>query len=103
MKFFGEVGDVPVSVHFHNTRGIGLANVYSAFEAGVTIFESSICGLGGDPITPEAPGNVATEGMVDMFHKMGVRTGVDPDKFLKCAEIVKETLRRILASEVSRN
>jgi len=99
-KFLREVSNVPVSVHFHNTRGIGLANVYSAFEAGVTIFESSIAGLGGDPLTPGAPGNVATEGVVDMFHKMGVRTGVDLDKLVKCAEIVRETIRRASASKV---
>jgi len=99
-KFLREVSNVPVSVHFHNTRGIGLANVYSAFEAGVTIFESSIAGLGGDPLTPGAPGNVATEGVVDMFHKMGVRTGVDLDKLVKCAEIVEETIRQVSASKV---
>lgn len=98
-KFLGEVSDLPISVHFHNTRGIGLANVYSAFEAGITIVESSVAGLGGDPLTPEAPGNVATEGVVSMFHKMGIRTGVDLDKLLKCAEIVKETLRRIAGIE----
>jgi len=94
-EFLGEVSDLSISVHFHNTRGIGLANVYSAFEAGITIFESSVAGLGGDPLTPEAPGNVATEGVVSMFHKIGIRTGVDLGKLLKCAEIVEETLRRI--------
>lgn len=94
-KFLGEVSDLPISVHFHNTRGIGLVNVYSAFEAGITIFESSVAGLGGDPLTLGAPGNVATEEVVYMFHKMGIRTGVDLGKLLKCAEIVEETLRRI--------
>jgi len=99
VKFLEEVGNIPVSVHFHDTRGIGLANVYSAFETGVSIFESSVAGLGGDPLTPEAPGNVDTEGVVSIFHKMGVKTGVDLDKLLKCAEIVKETLRRIAGIE----
>lgn len=98
-KFLREVSNVPVSVHFHDTGGIGLANVYSAFETGVSIFESSIAGLGGDPLTPEAPGNVATEGVVSMFDKMGVRTGVDLDSLLRCAETVKETLMRIAKIE----
>lgn len=99
MEFLSEVSNMAISVHFHDTRGIGLANVYAAFEAGVTIFESSIVGLGGDPLTPEAPGNVATEGMVSLFHKMGIRTGVDLDRLLNCAEVVKETLRRIAGLE----
>jgi len=99
VEFLREVSNIPISVHFHDTKGIGLANVYAAFEAGVTIFESSIAGLGGDPLTPEAPGNVATEGVVSLFHKMGVRTGVDLDRLLNCAEVVKETLMRIAGIE----
>ena len=89
-----KINNIPISVHFHDTRGIGLANVYAAFEAGVTIFESSIFGLGGCPYAPGAPGNVATEGVVHMFHGMGVETGVDLDKLAKCAEVVSEIIRR---------
>jgi hydroxymethylglutaryl-CoA lyase len=102
-EVLGEVSNISVSVHFHNMRSIGLANVYSALEAGVNTFESSIAGLGGDPLTPQAPGNVATEDVVKMFDRMGIVTGVDLDRLLKCSKIVEETLRRISASDVGDN
>lgn len=92
---YNEIPYLDLSVHFHDTRRIGLANVYSAWEAGVGIFESSIAGLGGCPYAPGAPGNVATEGVVDMFEKMGVHTGVDLKKLLKCIRVVEEVRGKI--------
>jgi hydroxymethylglutaryl-CoA lyase len=91
-EFLSQMGHLPVSVHFHDTKGIGLANVYAAWEAGITTFEGSVAGLGGDPLTPEAPGNVATERVVNMFHRMGVDTGVDLDKLEECARSVRDML-----------
>lgn len=97
--FLERIHAVPVSVHFHNTRGIGLANVYAALESGIGIFESSIAGLGGDPLTPGAPGNVATEAVAYLFDKMGIKTGVDLERLFACARDVEETLRRLSAGE----
>jgi hydroxymethylglutaryl-CoA lyase len=100
-EFVGQMPHTPVSVHFHDTKGIGLANVYAAWEAGITTFEGSVAGLGGDPLTPEAPGNVATERMVNMFHRMGVDTGVDLDKLEDCARSVRDMLTALASPHLS--
>ncbi|KAL4975945.1 hypothetical protein BDW66DRAFT_166844 [Aspergillus desertorum] len=71
---------VPVdrlACHFHDTRGMGLANVWAAFEAGVRVFDGSVAGLGGCPFAPGAKGNVNTASLVRMFEGRGVSTGVD--------------------------
>ncbi|MBI5969035.1 MAG: hydroxymethylglutaryl-CoA lyase [Deltaproteobacteria bacterium] len=85
-----QLSDLPIALHFHDTRRIGLVNVYSAWQAGAKIFESSIAGLGGCPYAPGAPGNVATESLVYMFHKMGVETGVNLDRLVECSQITQE-------------
>lgn len=70
-------GDVPVVLHLHDTRGMGLANVVAALEAGVRHFDTAFGGLGGCPFIAGATGNIATEDTVHMLHAMGVQTGVD--------------------------
>ena len=72
-----ELEDVKVTMHFHNTRGMGAANLLAAMMNGITAFESSFGGLGGCPFAPGATGNVATEDIVHMLHEMGVDTGID--------------------------
>ncbi len=71
------IAPIPVRVHFHNTRGTGLANVWAAIEAGARTVDASIGGLGGCPFAPGAAGNVATEDVVYMLERAGVRTGLD--------------------------
>ena len=71
------VGDRTVSLHLHNTRGLGLANVWEALQHGISIFDTSMGGLGGCPFVPGAKGNIATEDTVHMFHEMGIKTGID--------------------------
>jgi hydroxymethylglutaryl-CoA lyase len=66
-----------VALHFHDTYGTALANVYAGLQLGVTTFDASAGGLGGCPFAPGAAGNLATEDLVYMFDRMGVRTGVD--------------------------
>ena len=68
---------LPVRVHFHNTRGTGLANVWAALGAGATIIDASIGGLGGCPFAPGASGNVASEDVVYMLERAGIATGLD--------------------------
>jgi hydroxymethylglutaryl-CoA lyase len=83
-----EIGDKLEAAHFHNTRGLGLANVLAAYEEGVRYFDSSMGGLGGCPFAPGASGNVITEDLVFMFESMGLKTGIDLDKLFKAREIL---------------
>lgn len=71
------IAPIPVRVHFHNTRGTGLANVWAAIGAGATVVDASIGGLGGCPFAPGAAGNVATEDVVYMLERAGIATGLD--------------------------
>jgi hydroxymethylglutaryl-CoA lyase len=71
--------------HGHDTYGLGIANVYSAWLAGIRIFDASFAGLGGCPFAPGATGNVASEDVLFMFQKMDVKTGIDFESFLRVA------------------
>lgn len=77
-----DVGDIPLTAHFHDTRGLGLANVHAALEAGVCSFDASLAGLGGCPYAPGASGNIATEDLAFMLESMGFATGIDLEKLL---------------------
>ena len=83
-----EIGEKLEGAHFHNTRGLGLANALAAYEKGVRAFDSSMGGLGGCPFAPGASGNVITEDLVFMFEAMGVRTGIDLDKLFVARRIL---------------
>jgi hydroxymethylglutaryl-CoA lyase len=82
------IGDKLEGAHFHNTRGLGLANALAAYEEGVRSFDSSMGGLGGCPFAPGASGNVITEDLVFMFESMGVATGIDFEKLLAARKIM---------------
>ncbi len=77
VRVSGETDIAGLSLHLHNTRGQGLANVYAALRKGVSIFDTSVGGLGGCPFIAGARGNIATEDTVGMIHSMGLRTGID--------------------------
>jgi hydroxymethylglutaryl-CoA lyase len=94
--------DVPVLLHFHNTRGVALANVLTALELGVTEFDASVGGLGGCPYAPGASGNVATEEVVHLLHDMGHDTGIDLDRLLEAAALAEELVGHTLPSGVLR-
>jgi hydroxymethylglutaryl-CoA lyase len=83
-----EIGDKLEGAHFHNTRGLGLANALAAWEEGVRSFDSSMGGLGGCPFAPGASGNVITEDLVFMFESMGINTGIDFEQLLKARDIM---------------
>jgi hydroxymethylglutaryl-CoA lyase len=93
---------VPLLLHFHNTRGTGLANILTALELGVTEFDASIGGLGGCPYAPGASGNVATEEVVHMLHDMGMETGIDLDALIDAAVLAERIVGRTLPSGVLR-
>ncbi len=82
----------PVYAHFHDTRGLGLANVYAALEAGASGFDASTGGLGGCPFAPGASGNIVMEDLVFLLEKEGLKTGVDLEKYRKAREIAEAAL-----------
>ncbi|HMB59337.1 MAG TPA: hydroxymethylglutaryl-CoA lyase [Xanthomonadales bacterium] len=82
-------GHERLSCHFHDTRAMGLANVFAALESGIHKFDASIGGLGGCPFAPGASGNVATEDVVMMLQQMGYETGVDLPALLQAADLAK--------------
>jgi hydroxymethylglutaryl-CoA lyase len=94
--------DAPLLLHFHNTRGAGLANILTALQRGVTEFDASIGGLGGCPYAPGATGNVATEEVVHMLHDMGIDTGIDLEKLVEVAAMAQRIVARELPSGVLR-
>ena len=76
--------------HFHDTRAMGLANVFAAVESGIRSFDASIGGLGGCPFAPGASGNVATEDVVMMLEQMGFDTGIDLDRLMQASELAQD-------------
>jgi isopropylmalate/homocitrate/citramalate synthase len=89
-------------IHLHNTRNTGFAAAYAALEAGATVFEASVGGLGGCPFAPRATGNVATEDLVYLLHGEGVETGVDLDALIGVSEWLESLLGRELPGQVYR-
>ena len=95
---------VPVSklaLHFHDTRGQALANIYACLELGVTTIDSSVAGLGGCPYAKGATGNVATEDVVFMLHGMDIETGIDLNKLIGTGRFISTALGRLPQSRVS--
>ena len=94
--------ELELGLHFHNTRGAALANVLAGLEAGVTVFDGAVRGLGGCPYAPGATGNLATEDLVDMLEAMGIATGIDLEALLDCARLAERHDGRQLPSHVLR-
>ena len=95
---------VPVSklaLHFHDTRGQALANIFACLELGVTVIDASVAGLGGCPYAKGATGNVATEDVVFMLHGMGIETGIDLNKLIETGRFISDVLGRVPQSRVS--
>jgi hydroxymethylglutaryl-CoA lyase len=94
--------DIPlekIAFHFHDTRGTALANVYAALQHGIAIFDSSSGGLGGCPYAPGATGNLGTEDLLYMLHRMGIKTGVDLDKVRAASRFIAGVLGHDLTSK----
>ena len=92
--------EVPLRVHFHDTRGMGLTNVLAALEAGVERIDASVGGLGGSPYAAGATGNISTEDLVHMLHEMGIETGVDLEALIGCAQLLEKQLDHELPGQV---
>ena len=91
-----------VGAHFHNTRNTGFANAHAALEAGATVLDASVGGLGGCPFAPRATGNVATEDLVYLLEGEGVETGVELGALISVAEWLEGVLGRELPGQVYR-
>lgn len=89
---FAAVGDRLACGHFHDTRGLGMANVYAAWQAGVRRFDACLAGIGGCPHAPGASGNVSTEDVAYLFASMGVPTGLDFDALIALRQRVAQWL-----------
>ena len=96
----GRFPQMRVALHFHNTRGIGLANVMVGLDLGIREFESSIGGLGGCPFAPGATGNVCTEDLVYLLEESGFDTGVDLEALIAVAQRVEAIIGRTLPGQV---
>jgi hydroxymethylglutaryl-CoA lyase len=94
--------DTSLNLHFHNTRGTGLANVLAALELGVADFDASVGGLGGCPYAPGATGNIATEELVHMAEDMGIDTGIDLEAMIEAAAEAERAVGHTLPSQVLR-
>ena len=93
---------IPIGVHLHNTRGTGIANAHAALEAGATVFDASVGGIGGCPFAPKATGNISTEDLVYMLEGEGAETGIDLDALIGVASWLESILGRELPGQVYR-
>jgi hydroxymethylglutaryl-CoA lyase len=94
--------DIAISLHLHDTRGMGIANAYAGLEMGVTLFDSSVAGLGGCPFAGHkgAAGNVCTEDLVFMCDEIGVETGIDLEALSECARLAEDVVGHPLPGSV---
>ncbi len=96
------IAPLPVRVHFHNTRGTGIANVWAAVEAGANVVDGSIGGLGGCPFVPGAAGNVASEDVAYLLARSGVATGLDLPKLVETARWLGGVMGKEMPSMLSK-
>lgn len=94
------LGDVPLILHLHDTRGMGLANVVAAIEAGCTHFDTAFGGMGGCNFIPEALGNIATEDTINMLHAMGYETHIDINAVAAVSRQLQAHLGQVLPGKL---
>ena len=96
------VNDFDITLHFHNTRGIGLANVMTGLNLGITDYESCFGGMGGCPFAPNATGNICSEDLIYLLHEMGIETGINLDQLINIAKKVENLVGHRLPGQVMR-
>ncbi|WMY11383.1 hydroxymethylglutaryl-CoA lyase [Paraburkholderia phenoliruptrix] len=96
------VPSAALTLHFHNTRGLGLANVLAAYEAGARRFDAALGGLGGCPFAPGASGNICTEDLVNLCDEMGIPTGIDLEKLLSLSRALPALLGHDVPGQVAK-
>ena len=101
-RVLSRVPAAALTLHFHNTRGLGLSNVLAAYEAGARRFDASLGGLGGCPFAPGASGNICTEDLVNMCEEMGIQTGIDLPHLLKLSRQLPDLLGHEMPGQVAK-
>ena len=96
------VGEVPLVLHLHDTRGLGLANVVAALECGVARFDTSLGGMGGCPFVPGAAGNIATEDTAYLLRELGIETGIDLEAVAACTHRIEAFLGKTFPGKIHR-
>ncbi len=96
------IGDIPLRLHFHDTRNTGLANAFAGIEAGVSILDASCGGLGGCPFAPDATGNIGTEDLVYMLERAGFETGFEISALIETSKWMAQILGKPAAASVTR-
>lgn len=97
-----EFPEIQIALHFHNTRGMGLANIFAAIDMGIKNFETSVGGLGGCPFAPGSEGNTATEDTAYMIQEMGLKTGIDIPRLLQTVAYVEQNVDAPLSGKLLR-
>jgi hydroxymethylglutaryl-CoA lyase len=97
-----ECGKIPIILHLHDTRGLGLANLTAALLCGVTQFDTAMAGMGGCPFVRGAAGNIATEDTIHLLESMGILTGIDPAKVGKCSHQLENYLSKQFPGKMHR-
>ncbi len=100
MRLRSELPKIAFSLHLHDTRGLGLANVMAALQVGIDTFDASIGGLGGCPVFPNGAGNIATEDLANLCEEMGIETGIDIEAIQAVSRRMQDFLKRRLPSRV---
>lgn len=98
--------DIPatrLAGHYHDTRGMAIANIYTSLQLGLQVFDTAVAGLGGCPYAPGAAGNVATEDVLYLLQGLGIETGVDMDKLLAAGDFISAQLGRENGSRLARS
>ncbi|WP_249019455.1 hydroxymethylglutaryl-CoA lyase [Conexibacter sp. S30A1] len=99
-QLLADLGDLELALHFHDTRGLALANVLAAMDAGAVHFDAAVGGIGGSPFTLNSGGNLAAEDLVWMCHQMRIHTGVDLDALFEIHDLLERLLGHALNSRV---
>ncbi len=97
-----EIRSIPIILHFHDTRGLGPANVLAALQCGITRFDTALAGMGGCPLVPGAAGNIATEDTAHLMAAMGIATGIDISKVVPCSLRLEELLNKKFPGKIHR-
>jgi len=102
-NFIARFPEMEFSLHFHNNRGTAMANLYSALEAGATVFDTALGGIGGCPNVPQAAGNLPTSDVVYMLEDMGIDTGIDLVAIIEAEHLLEKILGRVLPGQVMKS
>ena len=97
-RMLGKYPEIKWNLHFHNTRGMGFANVLAGMQAGVERYDSSLGGLGGCPFAPGATGNIATEDLLNMCNEMEIETGINIEQIIEGAKLLRDWIGHDLPS-----